>query len=333
LEVNGEAGGITQLQPASLPPYVVNQLQWYDRAFEDVSGMHEVSNARLPSGVKSGRALLVLQEQDDTRLAPTKTRFHKAIEEIGVMALQLYSEFQTEDREYQIVGNSATDLEEFKITQDDIKSMKKEVRCQAENIIASHKRLQQENLMELAQGGWLGDPKNPKVAKKVLKMFEFGNVDDLFDEMSLDEAQAKVENDQFINSENLFEIPSPFPPLPGLEAAPNTVMSLPAYDFEDHDIHIDTHNQLRKSPRYRQMTESLRKGLDAHVKIHEQFATGNAPMMPPPGLPPQPPLGLPPGPPPPPLPPPPGPPPEPGLVPGAPEQMPPPPPGAPQGMA
>ena len=97
-------------------------------------------------------------------------------------------------------------------------------------------------------------------------------MDDLFDEMNLDEAQARRENQQFINTEGLFEIPSPTPPLPGMENMPNMVLSLPAYDFEDHIVHIDTHNGLRKSPRYRKMTEPLRKGLDAHVKIHENFA-------------------------------------------------------------
>jgi len=280
LEVNA-GKSVNQLQPAELPAYVQNQIANYDRAFEDISGMHEISQGRIPAGIKSGRAILALQEQDDTRLAPTKIRLHRAIEELGYMALQLYAEFQEEEREYQIVGNSAYDLDEFRITRAEIQSMKKDVRVQSENIIASHKRMQQENVLEMYDKGLFGDPKQPEVRKKVLQLLEFGNVADLFDDINLDESQARRENRQFINSEDLFEVESPFPPLPGMEGSSNLVISLPAYDFEDHEIHIGEHNALRKSPRYRKMTERLRKGLDAHVKIHENFLKPPPPPVPP----------------------------------------------------
>jgi hypothetical protein len=285
---------ITQLQPAELPSYVVNQLTFYDKAFEDVSGQHEMKQA-VDAGIKSGKALLVLQEQDDTRLAPTKIRFHRAMEEVGYMVLQLYAEFQDEEREYQILGDSAYDIDEFKITPKEIKSMKKDVRVQSENIIASHVRLRQENLMDLVTQGIFDETKfKPDVAKKILKLYEFGQVDELFDNINLDRSQARQENQQFINATELIEIPSPTPPLPGMEGLPNTVLSLPAYDFEDHAVHILEHNSLRKSPRYRQMTENLRKGIDTHVKIHENFLQGVSPTpTPEQGMPPPPPQGAP----------------------------------------
>lgn len=269
---------VSQLQPAELPAYVVNQLSWYDRAFEDVSGMHEVSNARLPAGAKSGKALLVLQEQDDTRLAPTKIRFHRAMEEVGYMALQLYAEFQDEDREYQILGKSAYDIDEFTVKKSEIQSMKKDVRVQGENIIATHKRMQQENVMEMFEKGMFGNPEDIVVRKKVLQLMEFGNVADLFDEINLDESQAKRENQAFINQKDLF---------PQVGPSGENILSLPAFDFEDHARHIDCHNVLRKSMRYRQMSEALRKGIDVHVKIHENFLNPPPP-PPPPGPPPGP---------------------------------------------
>lgn len=260
-----------QLQPAELPAYVQNQIALYNQAFEDISGQHEMKNI-VQGGVKSGKALLVVQEQDDTRLAPTKLKFHRALEEIGYQVLCLYEEFQDEEREYQILGDVAYDLDEFKISKDDIQSMKKDVRVQSENIIASHKRMQQESLVELMDKGLFNpDMVKPDQAKKILKLFEFGQVDELFDDINLDRSQARRENQQFINHENLISIPSP--------EGTGTVISLPAYDFEDHETHIETHNQLRKSPRYRQMNENLRKGIDLHVQVHEKFL--NPPPPPP----------------------------------------------------
>lgn len=262
---------VHQLQPAEIPAYIQNQLQWYDKAFEDISGQHEMKNV-IKSGSTSGKALLVVQEQDDTRLAPTKLRFHRALEEIGYQILSLYEEFQDENRDYQILGDSAYELDDFTVTVDDIRSMKKDVRVQSENIIASHKRLEQENLMELVDKGLFDEQRTkPETAKKILKLFEFGKTDELFDDINLDRSQAGRENQQFINHENLISIPSP--------EGTGTVISLPAYDFEDHETHIDTHNSLRKSPRYRQMTDNLRKGIDLHVQIHEKFL--NPPPPPP----------------------------------------------------
>ena len=284
LELN-QGFQMNQLQPASLPAHVINQLQWYDKAFEDVTGQHEVSQAKVPAGVKSGRAIIALQEQDDTRLAPTKMRFYRAIEEIGYMALQLYAQFQEEDREYQIVGGSTFDINEFKVRPGDIKSMKKDVRIQTENIIAAHKRIQQENAMEMYEAGLFGDKENPEVRKKVLQILEIGNIEVLFDEIDQDTSQAKRENEQFINREGLKLLPNPeFDPNAPQGLSPEQVLSIPAYDFEDHEAHVTQHNKLRKSMRYRQMSDSMRKGLDLHVKVHQKFLSqkGTEGAMPPP---------------------------------------------------
>jgi len=290
---------IHQLQPANLPAHVVNQIQWYDKAFEDVSGQHEVTQAKVPAGISSGRAIMLLQERDDTRLSPTKSRFYKAIQEIAYMALMLYSEFQDEEREYQIIGSSAYDIDDFKITKNEIQSMKKDIRIETENIIASHKRLQQDEVLNMYKEGLLGDQNDPDVKKKVLQILEFGNVADLFDEINLDVSEARRENQQFINVEGLEEIDNPdYNPANPMPNEPAKVFSTPAFDFENHEMHIQTHNKLRKSPRYKQMTLQLRRGLDKHVKVHEMYLSGKipndankpTPPMPPQGMSPPPPM-------------------------------------------
>ena len=277
---------LNQLQPASLPAHVTGQFEWYNGAFEDVTGMHEVSNAKVPAGVKSGKAILALQEQDDTRLAPTKIRYYRALEELGLQILQLYEENQNEQRTYRITGDTFSEIEEFDITESDIASLNKDVRIQSENIIAAHKRIQQEQVLDMYEKGLFGDQQSPDVRKKVLQLLEFGNVSELFDDVNLDESMARKENEQFINSEGLVEIESPTEP-------GKMVFSVPAYEFEDQEIHLQTHNKLRKSPRYRQMSEAVRKGLDLHCKVHENFLNPNqaAPAEPPPGGPPPPVVG------------------------------------------
>lgn len=262
--VLNDGHALNQMQPAQMPSHVIGQLEWFDKAFEDITGMHEVSNSNVPAGVTSGNAIIALQEQDDTRLAPVKMRIFRALETVGYQSLQLYAQFQEEDRDYQIIGSNSNDMDEFTISKEEIRSMKKDVRVQTENIIGAHKRIQQEQALQMFKDGLFGDQDSPEVKKKVLEIMEFGNISELFDEIDLDTSQAKRENKAFINDQNLQTIPSPFDPN-------LMVRSLPAYDFEDHDVHIVTHNKLRKSPRYRQMTENLKKGIDLHVQSHENF--------------------------------------------------------------
>ncbi len=286
IEVN-PGTDVHQLQPASLPAHVVNQLQWYDKAFEDVSGQHEVTQARAPSG-SSGRAILALQEQDDTRLAPTKMRFLRGVEAVGYMALQLYAQHQTEDRTYQIVGATGQDVEELTVTPAEIRSMKKDVRVQSENLIAAHMRLKQEQVLELYKEGVFGPQEEADVRRQVLQLLEFGHLPDLFDDQNLDVDQARRENKQFLNGTDLIWIDNP---LPSDSSQPAKVLTLPVYEFENHRVAIPEHNRFRKSPRYRQLSPERQKGIDAHVKMHERFLQ---PPAPPPAMPAvtPPPMGL-----------------------------------------
>lgn len=278
-----------QMNPASLPSHVINMLDVYNKDFEDVSGMHEVSNARAPAGVKSGVAIDALAEQDDTRLSITKQSLFRNIEKLGAFVLELYAQEQLEPRTHRIRGNDQ-DIEEFTITPEEMQSMSKDVRLQTENIIAAHKRMKQEQVMEMWEGGLFGNKDDPMVRKKVLEMLEFGSVSQLFEENALDVGAARQENDKFKTGEDLEMIVDPM--------TGQQLPSLPVRDFEDHSIHINTVNQFRKSQSYRDLSPIRKQGVDLHAKTHEgymnpQEANTSEPLpgaTPPPG-----PMGPPPG--------------------------------------
>lgn len=252
---------VHQLQPAELPGYVVNQLMWYDKAFEDVSGMHEVSQGRVPEGVKSGNAIMALQEQDETRLAPTKLGFYRVLEKAFSQALKLYEQFQLEDRTVRILGDGYGDMDEVKISRDEIQSMNKDVRIVAESLIGSKKELQREQIMDLWKGGLFGDPNKPEVRKLVASVMEFGNLSEMFEEESIDIRNAREENEKFVQQKELERKADP--DIPG-----RYVFTLPTYDSDDHETHYRIVNQLRKSPRYRKMPPDQRRGIDLHAQEH-----------------------------------------------------------------
>jgi len=252
-----------QLQPAEVPSYVINLIHLFDNAFEDVSGMHEVSNAQVPSGIKSGKAIMALQEQDDTRLAPNKMSLFRGLERLGIKILKLYELYQSEERTLQITGDSVLDIEQVKISEQEIKSLNKDVRIQSENIIASNKRVQQEVIMDIYDRGILGKKDDPKTNKILLQLLEFGNISELYEDENQSSAQARIENKlltEFLNLKPLVD------PETGM-----TIYSIDALYFEDHQAHLDEHNKLRRSPRYRSFSDTQRQSIDYHAKMHENF--------------------------------------------------------------
>lgn len=271
-----------QLNPASLPGYVVDLLKIYDKNFEDISGQHEVSQGRAPAGVKSGAALNALQEQDDTRLAPTKLRLFRGLEELGIMILELYAENQDEQRTFQIVGESVYDIEEVTVSKEDIQSINKNVRVQSENLISAHNEIKKERVVDDYNAGLFGDKDDPKVKKKVLQILEYGNLNEIFEDVNLDASRADKENKMFMTGEGLIPMPDHGITDPATGQSIE-IPSLEAYSFEDHFIHIDSHNRFRKSERYRQMTPAQRRSVDFHVEQHENFLNPQKPAPPMPG--------------------------------------------------
>jgi hypothetical protein len=193
------------------------------------------------------------------------------LEQLGVLILQLYAKHQKENRTYRIIGESNIDVEDVQISTEEIASMNKDVRIQSENIIASHKEIMKENVMEMFGQGLFGDPANPETKKRVLKLMEFGTVAEVFDEFNQDAANARRENQNFCTwkPENLVQ-----------KIDPKTKVSLwtqEVYVFDDHLVHLASHNKFRKTPRYRFLTTVQRRGIDLHCELHNEGLKGPAP--------------------------------------------------------
>lgn len=257
-----------QMQPASLPGHMINILNFYDKAFEDVSGQHEVTRGEAPAGVKSGRAIIALQEKDDTQMAPTKIKFFRQLERLGVLILKLYGQHQNEDRTYRLIGETLDDVKSLQISKAEVQSMNKDVRCQTENIIAAHKRVMQENAMEMFGEGLFGDQNDPETKKRVLKILEFGSINEIFDTYNQDSFNARSENENFClwTADVLVQKTD--------EKTGAVVWTQEAFIFDDHVVHLNEHNKFRKSPRYRKLTPLQRRGVDVHCEWHEELQKG-----------------------------------------------------------
>lgn len=116
-EWNGRAGGVrfftgdsppTPVQGSGAPSSMLAQLQRTEMAMQDIMGTHDVSRAKVPAGVKSGRAILALQERDDQRLARVRRRRAREFAEVGRLMLQTLAQYVTEPRLVRILGDDDT---------------------------------------------------------------------------------------------------------------------------------------------------------------------------------------------------------------------------------
>src|SRR6516225_3601858 len=70
------------LQAPPLPDYVIECLQDNEESMQEISGQHEVTSAQVPPGVTAASAINLLQESDDTMLAPDMADHE---EELGML--------------------------------------------------------------------------------------------------------------------------------------------------------------------------------------------------------------------------------------------------------
>lgn len=241
LEYQSSVGKPEWIYPPSEPSYMQAELEMLIQDMNDVSGIHEVSQGQNPPGVKSGVAIAYLQEQDDTKLGPTIHTIENNLEKWATFVLELVEQYYDEPRLIKVVGkNNQIEVIEFKGA--DIKG-NRDVIVVAGSALPQSKAARQEFILNLVDRKILTDP------QVILKLLEFGSIEEVYEEVSIDINQAKSENKRFLAGD----------------------FSPQVRDFYNHQIHIAEHNKFRKTDDYEQMDPQSQQIIDQHVMMHEQF--------------------------------------------------------------
>jgi len=262
------------LQPVGMPNTVMGQFDLFDKAFMSISGQYEASKGDSPPGVKSGIAIARLQDADDTRNNPTMIIYRSGMRRSGKHVLNLYREFMVEDEERMVKIVGPNGVESRRISRDKLSNdftLYVELQSQA----AWSKEIRREQIQNAYTMGILGDQNDPKVKKKVMEALEYGHIAQLFRENNLDEVNAK-ENIERIETGNLDEIvpaqPRGISDLSGMPLEFPPVMGIRAEPWEDHQTHLDTYNNFRKSKKFRnEWSPPQKRILNDLAEAHAQF--------------------------------------------------------------
>lgn len=275
----------------NLPNYVVQEVERLLLDFEDVSGQHQVSKGQVPPGVTAATAISFLQEQDESMLSTTFAGIEEGFEKIGFQTLNYVKQYWTMPRAVRVVGRDGQ-FNVMAFAGSDLRD-NTDIRVEAGSALPTSKAGKQALLMDLMTNGFIPPEKG-------LELMEVGGVNRLYEEIQIDSSQAARENMKMstVTEENLSQYLMTFQ---GMDPAtgqamlidPNTGQPLvdemgmptepplivPVNSFDNHQIHIQVHNNYRKGQEYEQLPQRIKDLFEAHVNQH-MMAMGMIPGMP-----------------------------------------------------
>lgn len=233
------------LLPPTMGAEVYTNIELLNAEFEFVSGQHETSHGSTPTGVTSGTAIGYLQEQDDTKLGPTIANYITCKQKYMRYLLKMVQKMYDLERTVRIAGDNRR-VETVKFKGSDLTSI--DVRVNEGTMYQTSKAAMQDFIIKMVQYGLLL-PTNERDRQLIMRVLEFGIVDDVYSEIEQDTAQAQTENDKFMRGD----------------------MTPDVRDFYNHEAHVKEHNKFRKTEMYMQMPTETKNAIDAHVNAHLQY--------------------------------------------------------------
>ncbi len=265
-ELNDEPGNVIRYRPTAghkpepvvqpgLPHEFETEVQTLLNEFTAISGVSELSRySQAPPGVKSGVALSIANEQDNTRISNTASNLAQCIRLMGQQWLRLYKQFAQEPRVLRVAGREK-DVEVMHWTSSMLRS--DDVIIENSSALAETPAQRRQMVFDMLQAGLFVKEEISNVSegskRKIFEMLEYGNWEEALMEMSrLQESKAKRENMKMKQGQ-----------------------PVPINDYDDDALHIEMHNRLRMSADYEDLIstpggEQINEIMLAHIYEHNE---------------------------------------------------------------
>ena len=226
--------------------------------FSILSGVSEVSRqSKAPPGVKSGVAMSLALEQDETRLSDTANNIELGLVECGSQWLRLLKQFVKIPRLVRIAGkDNVVDVMEW--TASDLKP--EDVIMDSFSALSESPTQRRQMVFDLLGMGLFHNPDTGVIDRpartRIMEMLQFLDWEGVDDDDQLHSAKAERENRQLANG--------------------NPCMPV---HYDSHFLHIKRHNEFRLSTEYEALIAEhpqIEEIFEAHVLAHMQAL---APLM------------------------------------------------------
>ena len=240
--------GVPEPHPTT-PPNLSNvfpqELDRNEKDIMEIGLIHEVSKGTSPPGIRSGVAISMLQEKDQTAFAPIIARFESQEGKSGTYLLELVKEKYSGGKVLKIMGDDS-EIEVFDFLAKE--NMPTDVQVVTGSALPQSQTARQQLVLQYFQGGLFGDPQDESVRRRALTLARMGGLDTLYKDIAADEKKAERENRMFERG------------------------VVPEIDtFDAHTVHISIHDLFRKTDTYmhlRQEQPEIAEMIEAHVTDH-----------------------------------------------------------------
>lgn len=244
------------IQWPSLPQEFFAELETLMREFTVISGVSETARfSEAPPGIKSGVALAITIEQDDTRMAATAINIAQGVAEVGKIWLRLYRQFVKEPRLLRKIGNSKLPITRYWSALD-IRS--DDVVLEGTSGLLETPAQRRLMVMDLLGAGLFNNPETGQLDRegrhKVFEMLQLGNWEQ-GGETGYEAHRSKARR----NIRHLIE------------------GRLPSIDpFDDHEVHLEEVTRYRLTTEYEKLLQErhgplVKAVFDWYVQSHSDM--------------------------------------------------------------
>lgn len=224
---NAAAGGQPQvLDIPSIPQYAYEDEEILKSDINDTAGINEASRGQIPSAQIPAIGMQLLVEQDDTRIGVMTESHEHSYADLGRIILKFVAKYYETPRLLKIAGDDLSyTVKEFR--GEDLNG-NFDVKVKRGSIAPGSKTLKRQEILNLHQGGYFGNPTDPLVIQNVLSMLEYGQEYQAWKSHSLRKRQINRGIDM-IEKEN---------------------MKPPVSEFDDHALWMQELNDYRMSDKF-----------------------------------------------------------------------------------
>jgi uncharacterized protein YueI len=236
--------------------------QTFDRAqifvqssLENIFSQHEVSRGTNKSDIRSGDMLEILREQD---VAGSSMAFVIFEEELGRLFSRILRRVQLgykTERMIKISGKEGQ-YDVFAFSGADLRN-NTDVTVRKDSAQPESRALRQQQVMARFESGLYGNPQDPEVRRKVMRLLDDAIVDDIYEETRQDEAYAEFENMVLLQSQQTIYL---------------------ANAFDNHQVHNRIHRAAMLKLEVQKLKLENPKAymeifvrMSEHMKVHDDF--------------------------------------------------------------
>lgn len=253
--LNNESGEVVEYDPVanaspptamampSIPAYIYQEDDRADRELNSIAGIGEISQGSLPSAGIPAVGMQFLQEQDETRLGVMVQQHEYAWAKVGQLILKYVAKYYKTPRLLKVAGDGLSYTVKHFVGAD-LKDNYDVIVVKGSTIPGS-KVLRRQEILNAYSQGVLGQPGDPKLRQKVLEALEYGDIAEIYEDQSLDNAQIK---------EHLEGLEKEIPP--------------PRNENDNHVLHFEEKNRYRKTDKFKRLTDLAKQMLEDDLKYH-----------------------------------------------------------------